>query len=151
MDINVGAGNWVNEDLLSLICGQIKVVGNPKAINVGFLLAPLLDGAFAEAVYGALGESTERNPKAFLTALQSTMKMYKKKKKDEMFYKYDFRYISAQTDLEYVDQPELEVAAYRKRKKILSGIRNSDLKEARDYSLKVLDDGIMELSQHVEN
>ncbi len=147
---NVAAANWLGEDLLSRLCGQIKQVGNPSAISIGFQLAPLLDGAYAEEVYGALGESTVKNPEAFLKSLQYMLDMYKKARKEDVFKKYDFRYISAQTNLEYVDHPAREIAAMRNRKASLSKIQDSKTQEAKVYSLKILDKSISKLSKGIK-
>jgi len=138
--VNV-AGGHVREDCKSALLKpnvndsllRIVETGNPWAIKVLVDGLHSLDGGDLEDAHRALGVSAEKNPKTIL-------RLYAEKRISSVGLSSSMQMLPESL----VDNTQGRIARLVQRSKIISAIKEPDLREARDIALEALKDRIVD-------
>jgi hypothetical protein len=133
---------WLkNEDLRIKFCNDIGL-GKPLHMSLAFKALPLLDGAIAEDVLISLGKSINTSPELFLAQLRDH---------------YDsLRDLNMLSELvgnlgpQYVDHPERELAALKKRRAAVRNVNNPLFENIKKAVIDELNTQIRELGNYLK-
>jgi hypothetical protein len=122
---------------LSILIKKFEA-GDPHALDIGFRLINISDGAFAEILFPGLGRAIPDHPRLFLQKLRTNLNKEDFDLLDGILYPLSLGEIP-ENDPDHVKYKELRNARIEVRIKALKTVQDVELRELRDRCILILE------------